>query len=97
MAAALAPTARAGWSFGISLGVPIVYQPPVVYAPPPVVYAPPPVVYYPPVAYCPPPVRYCSPPVVYVAPRYGGHYDYRDYRGHDRGRYGRGYGKGGRH
>ena len=93
MAAALAPKARAGWSIGISLDVPVAYSAPVYVAPPPppiytapVYYAPPPVVY------CQPPVTYCPPPVVYVAPRYGGHYDYRDYRGHDRGRYGRGWG-----
>jgi hypothetical protein len=88
-----AASAQAGWSVGVSIGVPVQYSPPVVYCPPPVTYCPPPVVYYPPpVAYCPPPVRYYAPPVVYVAPRYERHYDNRDYRGHDRGRDGRGWG-----
>jgi len=93
-----AASAQAGWSVGVSIGVPVQYSPPVVYCPPPVTYCPPPVAYYPPpVAYCPPPVRYYTPPVVYVAPRYGGHHDYRDYRGHDRRGWSgnRGYNRGG--
>jgi hypothetical protein len=72
-----AASAQAGVSVGFSFGIPVQYAPRVVYAAPR---------YSSPVVYCPPPVRYCPPPVVYVAPRYERHYDYRDYRGHDRDR-----------
>ena len=82
--AGFATSAQAGWSVNFSFPAPVCYAPPVAYCPPAVVYCPP-------VAYCPPPVRYYSPPVVYVAPRYERHYDYRDYRGHDRDRDRRGW------
>jgi len=63
MAIALAPKARAGWSIGISLGIPVACPAPVYVAPPPapVYVAPAPVVY------TPPPVVYAPAPV-YVAP-----------------------------
>ena len=78
-------SAQAGWSLNFSLGLPVLFPPPVVVtAPrclPPVVACPPAVSYCPPrVVYAPAPYR----PVVYVNPSYLRCYDYRG-PGHYRG------------
>ena len=78
-AAALAPRAQAGISFGISIGPryapPPVYVAPAICAPAPRIIVPPPIVVAPPVYY-PAPVYYAPPPrvVVYSHHGYGRHY-----------------------
>jgi len=85
-AAAMAPRAQAGISFGISIGpryapAPVYVAPPICAPAPRIVIAPAPIVVAPP-AYYPPPVYYAPPPrvVVYGHPGYGRHYPH--YRHH---------------